>query len=277
MNTKLVEDIASAVLYEGYLLYPYRASAIKNQQRWNFGVLYPRQYAEQQTGADAWKMQTECLMVTDSSAALEVRVRFLHLTAQGAIERQLDLPLVELSELTAHPMRQNFVEAEVELEAKQVASGVYGIRCTILNTSACVAATRDEALHHSLVSTHTILSVEGGEFISLMDPPDHLRELASTRQNLGAWPVLVGEPGERDAMLCSPIILYDYPQIAPESPGALFDGTEIDEILTLRIMTLTAEEKLEMASGDERARQILERTEAMPVEQFMKMHGVLRR
>jgi hypothetical protein len=277
MNTKLVEDIASAVLYEGYLLYPYRASAIKNQQRWNFGVLYPRRYAEQQTGADAWKMQTECLVVSDSSATLEVRVRFLHLTAQGAIERQLDLPLVELSDLMARPVRQNFVEADVELEAKQVASGVSGIRCTILNTSACAAATRDEALHHSLVSTHTILSVESGEFVSLLDPPDHLRELASACQNVGAWPVLVGEPGQRTIMLSSPIILYDYPQIAPESPGALFDGTEIDEILTLRIMTLTDEEKVEMASGDERARQILERTESMPAEQFMKMHGVLRR
>ena len=277
MNTKLVEDIASAVLYEGYLLYPYRASAIKNRQRWNFGVLYPRQYAEKQTGADAWKMQTECLAVTDSSATLEVRVRFLHLTAQGAIERQLDLPLVELSDLMARPVRQNFVEADVELEAKEVASGVYGIRCTILNTSACAAATRDEALQHSLVSTHTILNIQGGEFVSLLDPPDHLRELVSGCQNLGAWPVLVGEPGQRTTMLSSPIILYDYPQIAPESPGALFDGTEIDEILTLRIMTLTDEEKLEMASGDERARQILERTESMPVEQFMKMHGVLRR
>src|SRR5271163_1061599 len=98
MNTKLVEDIASAVLYEGYLLYPYRASAIKNQQRWNFGVLYPREYAEKQTGADAWKMQTECLVIADGTAKLEVRVRFLHLAAQGAVERQLDLPPMELSD-----------------------------------------------------------------------------------------------------------------------------------------------------------------------------------
>ena len=77
-------------------------------------------------------------------------------------------------------------------------------------------------------------------------------------------------------MLASPIILYDYPKIAPESPGALFDGTEIDEILTLRILTLTDEEKLAMGQADERAREILERTESMPPEQFMKMHGVLR-
>jgi hypothetical protein len=88
--------------------------------------------------------------------------------------------------------------------------------------------------------------------------------------------VLVGKEGDRDAMLSSPIILYDYPQIAPESPGTLFDGTEIDEILTLRIMTLTDEEKEQMRQGDARAREILERTEALSPEQFMKLHGTIR-
>ena len=77
-------------------------------------------------------------------------------------------------------------------------------------------------------------------------------------------------------MLSSPIILYDYPQIAPESPGDLFDGAEIDEILSLRIMTMTEEEKREMRESDERARQILERTESLPEEHFMKLHGALR-
>jgi hypothetical protein len=276
MNTKLVEDIASAVLYEGYLLYPYRASAIKNKQRWNFGVLYPRDYAEKQSGADAWKMQTECLVAADSTATLEVRVRFLKLTSEGAMERELHLPPLKLSDLVAHPIRRTYVEAAVELEAKELTGGVFRIRTTILNTSSHATSTRDDALLYSLVSTHTILNVQGGEFVSLLEPPDHLRGLAAACKNVGAWPVLVGEPGSRDTMLSSPIILYDYPQIAPESPGALFDGTEIDEILTLRILTLTDEEKLEMAAGDERARQILERTESMPREQFMKMHGVLK-
>jgi len=121
-----------------------------------------------------------------------------------------------------------------------------------------------------------IIGIEGGEFVSLLDPPDELRDLAAGCKNVGTWPVLVGEDGQRDAMLSSPIILYDYPKIAPESPGALFDGTEIDEILSLRIMTLTDQEKLEIGSSDERARQILQRTESMPPEQLMKMHGVLR-
>ena len=123
---------------------------------------------------------------------------------------------------------------------------------------------RDEALMRSFVSTHTILNVREGEFVSLLDPPEALREAAAGCSNVGTYPVLVGEEGARDCMLSSPIILYDYPQIAPESAGNLFDGTEIDEILTLRIMTLTDEEKREMRGADERARQILERTETLP-------------
>jgi hydrogenase maturation protease len=126
------------------------------------------------------------------------------------------------------------------------------------------------------VSAHTILEVRDGEFVSLVDPPEKYREFAKSCQNVGTWPVLVGEKDQRDTMLSSPIILYDYPEIAPESPGDLFDGAEIDEILSLRIMTMTEEEKREMRESDERARQILERTESLPEEQLMKLHGALR-
>ena len=132
------------------------------------------------------------------------------------------------------------------------------------------------ALLRSLVSAHVVLGVEDGDFVSLLDPPAELRTAVDGCHNQGVFPVLVGEAGQRDTMLASPIILYDYPQIAPESAGDLFDGTEIDEILSLRIMTMTDEEKREMRESDERARQMLERTETMPAEQFMKMHGVLR-
>ena len=90
--------------------------------------------------------------------------------------------------------------------------------------------------------------------------------------------MLVGEADKkvRDTMLSSPIILYDYPQIAPESAGDLFDGAEIDEILTLRIMTMTDEEKREMRSVDDHARRILERTEMLPGDHLLKMHGMMR-
>src|SRR6185295_5699830 len=136
--------------------------------------------------------------------------------------------------------------------------------------------TRDEALLRSFVSTHTILTAQNGDFISLLDPPERFREAAGGCSNVGAYPVLVGDEGARDCMLSSPIILYDYPQIAPESAGNLYDGTEIDEILTLRIMTLTDEEKHEMRGADQRARQLLERTEKMSVEQLLKMHGSMK-
>ena len=114
----------------------------------------------------------------------------------------------------------------------------------------------------SLVSTHVILGVESGEFVSLLEPPDEVQPFVAQCQNVGVWPVLVGDEGQRDTLLASPIILYDYPQIAPESVGDLFDGTEIDEILSLRILTLTDDEKREIRDSDERARQILERTES---------------
>jgi hypothetical protein len=109
-----------------------------------------------------------------------------------------------------------------------------------------------------------------------VDPGEAYAERARACQNIGTWPVLVGSEGQRDTLLSSPIILYDYPQVAPESPGDLFDGAEIDEILSLRILTMTDEEKLEMRQSDDRARKILERTENMPDEQFMKLHGALR-
>lgn len=293
MNTKQVEDIAAAVLYEGYLLYPYRASAIKNKKRWNFGVLYPREYADRQSGADAWKMETECLISGPATAKLGVRIRFLHLTAvdeqqevQKAHAREIDLPLERLSELASYPARRGFafalskdqqpVAGALETNVEQLGANLFKIHVGISNTGSFDGVTREEALLKSMVSTHTILGIEGGEFVSLLEPQPQLADAVAGCKNVGTWPVLVGEEGQRDAILSSPIILYDYPQIAPESPGALFDGTEIDEILTLRIMTLTDDEKVEMARTDERARQILERTESMPPEQFMKLHGVLR-
>ena len=63
VNAALVDGIVKAVLYEGYMLYPYRPSAVKNRQRFNFGVVYPRAYSEAQGGSDAWAMQTQCLVL----------------------------------------------------------------------------------------------------------------------------------------------------------------------------------------------------------------------
>ncbi|MGH9839784.1 MAG: hypothetical protein ACREEM_13465 [Blastocatellia bacterium] len=316
MNLELVEKIASAVLYEGYLLYPYRPSAVKNQRRFNFGVLVPRTYSEAQApGTESWRMQTECLLLGDQNSALDVKVRFLHLRErnangtiwQEAVEREVNAPSLRLSRLLAHPHRlptffpaarenefardssgkvtgatlrkQEAIEGVVEVSAKRIGEQLHRVTTRIVNLTpmeGAAARSRDEALMHSLVSAHMIFTARDGEFVSLLDPPAEFREAAAGCRNIGAWPVLVGEEGVCDAMLSSPIILYDYPQIAPESAGDLFDGTEIDEILMLRIMTLTEEEKREMREADDRARQILERTETFPEEHLMKLHGALR-
>jgi hydrogenase maturation protease len=344
MKQELVEKIADAVLYEGYILYPYRPSAVKNRQRFNFGVLTPQSYSEAQHGTENWRSHTEVLLIGNQQTTVDVKLRFLQLrerevrqfdaataeyrvvevlevggqlwqTWQEAVERDVEVKDIRLSETIAHRIEFTFpslAESEILRDASgndvgslvRIQKSIHGIieihskvmpaesakletnhqqlfklTIDVCNTTAFADAerkTRDEALLHSLASAHTILSVQDGEFVSLLEPPDEFSAAVASCQNVSTFPVLVGEQGERNCMLSSPIILYDYPQIAPESAGELFDGTEIDEILTLRIMTMTEEEKREMRNVDERARQILERTENMSLEQMMRLHGVLR-
>jgi hydrogenase maturation protease len=226
---------------------------------------------------------------------------------QEAVERTVCLEAAELGELAAGSWQRPFgwpgqclreplcsatgevvgllvrqqqaVEGAVELCAEHVAEGLFKARVRVENRTPLEGAdrcSRDEALLRTLVSTHTLLGVEQGEFVSLLDPPAAWRDIAAGCRNEGAWPVLVGEDGARDTMLSSPIILYDYPQIAPESPGDFFDATEIDEMLTLRILTMTDDEKRAMAAVDKRARALLHRTEALSRERFQGMHGTLR-
>ncbi len=151
---------------------------------------------------------------------------------------------------------------------------------TILNDTPfpdLMQATRDRAQLHSFASTHAILSLMQGQFVSAIDPPQRLQNFADACKNQGLWPVLVGDAGQRNNMLAAPIILYDYPQIAAESPGDLFDATEIDEILTLRVLTLTDDEKSEMAAVEQAARRLLQRTDSLDGETLARMHGRLRR
>jgi hypothetical protein len=343
MNRELVDRVANAVLYEGYILYPYRPS-VKNRQRWTFGGLYPEAYCRANPGSDASSNQTECLIRGTPATIFEAVVRFLHLTArsvgeidppltkwpnngvepairpvetlqigdrrfhawQEAEECEVALGETKLGQLAARPLCKSFlfpsgrrlepvrgttgevggalireqqtIVGTLEVTATEAAEGLFRVTLRVVNRTPLEAesSTRDEALLRSLVSTHTLLGVRQGEFVSLLDPPEGWRNVVAACRNIGTWPVLVGAEGQKDTMLSSPIILYDYPQIAPESPGDFFDGTEIDEMLTLRIMTLTDEEKRAMAAVDERAGSLLARTEALAREQLSRLHGTLR-
>ncbi len=174
---------------------------------------------------------------------------------------------------------QHSIAGTIELSAVQLEATLFGLAARTVNRTPLTdphRLTRDEALERALASTHAILGVADGAFVSLTDPPEACRQAAAACRNVGAWPVLVGAEGETSLMLSAPIILYDYPQVAPESPGDYFDGTEIDEMLTLRIMTMTDDEKAAMSAVDERAGALLARTESLARRQLLGLHGTFR-
>jgi hypothetical protein len=300
MNFDGVEKIAAAILYEGYILYPYRPTAIKNRQRWNFGTLYPRVYAEAQRPQEPFRLIAECLAVADSKASLDVRISFLQLVPtqntdeltdpslawDEAVERTSEHAGLRISDLITSPLSRilslgedQSLQLELSIGAETLQDGVCKLRLELQNTTPLpsgAGAKRDEALPLSFVSAHLLLGISGGEFVSLLDPDPAYREAVAACCNTGVFPVLVGEEPDRGMMFCSPIILYDYPKIAPESEGDFFDGTEMDEMLTLRVLTLTDAEKQEMRNGDPRARKILERTEGLTSDALLKAHGVIR-
>lgn len=280
MNRELAQKIADALLYEGYMLYPYRPSAIKNRQRWSFGILYPPDYPEVRSGTERSLMRSECLLRAGEDARVGIRLRFLHQAdepVEHSLEFEWDLKNPQRCFQFHIPEAQQ-VTGAISASCEPIADGVLKLTIEFANTTPSPpdALDRDAALLRSLLSAHTILTVSGGEFVSLLDPPQELQPAAKACKNVGNFPVLVGDQGERDMLLCSPILLYDYPQIAPESAGDFFDATEMDEMLTLRIMTLTEQEKDEMRHAGDHVRGLLQRTEETAREQLARTHGAIR-
>jgi hypothetical protein len=334
-----VRPVADAVLFEGYLLYPYRKSSPKNQVRWQFGVLAPRSWAEADGpvapgvagSAESWYQQTECLFQAAADAVVHLRVRYLqlqrkrverrdgdgryvpveslevadavHLAFDEAVPRETDIvaPLSDaltgelsfqvgvpggeetevLADGAGRVVRQRYPVAGTTIVRAERLDGpfaTYRLRVRTQNTGRSLRrdASRDEALCHALIATHTFIGGDRLEFLSLTDPPGWAQAHAQACVNVHTFPVLAGDPGTRDLVLSSPIILPDHPQVAPESPGDLHDAAEIDEILTLRTLLLTDEEKREARATDARAAEILDRTETMPPEVFARLHGAIR-
>ncbi|MEU0457690.1 hypothetical protein ABZ322_32895 [Streptomyces sp. NPDC006129] len=329
--------VADAVLYEGYLLYPYRRSSAKNRVRWQFGVLFPRDWVESDGpvvpgvsgSADSWYQQTECLLRIrrPDSARVRVRIRYLqmqrkqvedtgqrpveslrtddgtaHLTFDEAVPREagIEVPLDELlrggrtvavgaaagEDIEPLPggagrvvRRREEVRAETTVTAERLSDDLCRLRVRTANTAPAPAprTPREEALRRALIATHTLIGGDGVEFVSLIDPPTDLEAPARACRNEFTFPVLGGTAEDTArVVLSAPIILPDHPQVAPESPGDLHDAAEIDEILTLRTMLLTDEEKREARATDPRAAAILDRVDTMPQEVFERLHGAVR-
>ncbi|WP_370970113.1 hypothetical protein [Amycolatopsis sp. cg9] len=285
--------VGDAVLYEGYLLYPYRASAPKNRVRWQWGVLVPPSYASAEIGEHA-SAGAECVLEPLERTVLRVKLRFLQARTRlvddtpwdEAAEQEIDFEL-PLSELPAEaPFSvpgdgQRTHELSGVLTARvDPLDGPFGgarLRLAVHNTTSWLSdGVREHALRHALLAAHLVLSVDTGHFLSMLDPPEWAKPAVEACRQERLWPVLIGDTARSTVVLASPIILYDDPSIAAESAGELFDGTEIDEILTLRTMTLTDEEKREARATDPRAAAIVDRVDAMPPELLDRLHGAIR-
>ncbi|GCB56100.1 hypothetical protein HND25_25660 [Rhodococcus erythropolis] len=327
-----VRAVADAVLYEGYLLYPYRAGSAKNQSRWQFGVLGPPGAAGDGVGEEP-SMSAQCLLgeLERNGAEVTATVRFLHhqsrtverLGAGGAwipVDRlvvdgheAISWDEATESEIVLGPWGLDELEAGVEesfcaagvVDGETLADSlgrVVGrvvrtrlpvtgrlelnasagdrrrvISVSIMNDTSVDMRDKGTATAQSMLGTHVILTCAGSKFVSLFDEPDHSEPLRQNR----CYPVLAGtedptHPGTSPTVLVSPIILYDFPEIAPQSEGSLFDSTEIDEILTLRILAMTEEEKARARATDSKAADIIDRCESLTADDLAGLHGVLR-
>jgi hypothetical protein len=319
--------LADAILFEGYVLYPYRANDTKNKVRWQFGVLVPPAYAELDPSERAW-LQVECLL-EGRDAQVTVRVRFLHVRKR-TVERAVatvyepvmsldvgDATYLPCDEAAVHEVDVVLAGAETSheievpggtdtesigdgagrlvwqwqpLRAQLQASveslpGPYGlrkVRCRLDNRTAWrpspldAAANRPDALRSAVVAAHLVLAAEGGRFLSQLDPPEWASGYVAQCDHVGTFPVLVGPPSSSDLVLASPIILYDHAEVAPESEIAFCDATEMDEMLTLRAMTLTEDEKRQARGSDPRAAGIVDSVDHLPPELLDRLHGVIR-
>ncbi len=336
MSVEHARAVADAVLYEGYLLYPYRASSSKNQSRWQFGVLSPPGALQAGHGEDP-AMASQFLIRRHDPATVPmvtVQLRFLQLQRRSAQQVQVGGQgtgeFVEVADLVVGSQRwlswDEAVECEVSVgpwpvealsrHAEQISVpggedvetllddlGAVGARLvrrrtplhaelrvnvegagtdlmrvsvTVENTASGAAGDKHSAIAASFIGAHLLLEVRDGDFVSMTDPPADAVDAVAACEQHRCWPVLAAPDGDDSVLLVSPIILPEHPELAPQSAGALFDSTEIDEILTLRVMTLTEQEKAMARATDPRAAEIIDRCDAMSPQDLAQLHGILR-
>jgi hypothetical protein len=310
--------VADAVLYEGYLLYPYRGTSSKNQSRWQFGVLGPPGAADAGLGEDD---TLTAQFPVDGAQAITMVVRFLQLqhrraereladgvfepvdelttpsgswlTWDEAVEREMSfgplafddqpwtLPVVapaatEIEPVDGGRLVRERQEVRALLTVSREPDGALGRVSVRVSNVGATPTGKNDSIARSMIGTHVIAEVVGGQFVSLLEPPSAAAAAVSRCSQHRCFPVLAGPSGTYDMLLISPIILYDHPEVAEQSNTALYDCTEIDEILTLRVMTMTDEEKAQARATDPRAAQIIDQCDAMSPEAMARLHGVLR-
>lgn len=265
-----LESLLGALLYEGYALYPYTAGAAKNATPTPFGIVYPPAYA-QGSAAAFDRLRLHGVTQAGPDAVIEAEVRFLQAAPEGghrAVERRLGAAPRSLGELAATPDEQTFefdgLIGRMRFSARPLDAGGWRIALCVHNTTGVEARGLDRgaALRTSLLSTHPIVHLEGGAFVS---------PLEGEGDSVNTYPILATP--DDDVLVGAAIILPDHPQLAPESRGNLFDGTEIEEALVLHVMALSDGERDEIADGDPAIRELVARTVAATPEDLVRLHG----
>jgi hypothetical protein len=325
--------VADAVLREGQVLFPYRASALKNRHRWQWGCLAPPAW-HATSGSDSPGAHVELVIDARAGARLHARARFVQLQARSpqlpgdrpgtwrdvpelctddavvacwdeAVEHEVDLLDVALepggrTQRHAHPFsidggttvdrvpgtdgrlhrRRQPLQGLliVDTQPEPGPWSLVRVRLRVENTSGWCdpAADRAAALRHSLVATHLVVCVQGAAFVPPLDPPAFAAAAVAACRHEGLWPALVGDPGERTAVLAAPIVLPDHPGIAPDSAGDTCDATEIDELLARCVAGLTDDERREARGTDTVAASVLERFGAATPDVLARLHAVVR-
>jgi hypothetical protein len=264
----MLEELVTSLLYEGYALYPYTPGATKNATPTPFGIVYPPRYAAECAGAHD-HARLECFALADADAdlvSLTATLRCLRPSGERheAVEHRLELGPAFVGERVS----AEFEGGRFTLRTEPVrgAPARVRVRSCVHNTATVPAGLdRAAALTSSLISTHIVVEIAGGRFLSPLDTP---------HESVNIYPVLATAADE--AVLGAAIVLPDHPQIAPQSHGNLFDNTEIEEALVLHVHSLTDAERADAASRDPVVREMLERALALGPEDILGLHGRLR-
>jgi hypothetical protein len=261
----MLDELVSSLLYEGYALYPYTPGATKNATPTPFGIVYPPRYAAE-SSATFDLACVECL-VAPASEATRLNATVWFLTPSGerheAAERSVPVGPLALGEEATAP----FAEGHVVLRSKPAADGLWHVSCAIHNTVEVPAGLdRGGALMHSLISTHIVVQVDGGRFISPLE--------SDGCQSVNSFPVLATV--EDDAILGAAIVLPNHPRISEESRVNLFDNSEIEEALLLHVHALSEDERASMADQDPVVREMIARALATTPEDMIRLHGGLK-
>ncbi|HYF28415.1 MAG TPA: hypothetical protein VD931_21910 [Baekduia sp.] len=270
-----VEALVRTLLLEGYALYPYTPGAGKNATPTPFGIVYPPAYAAATPATTFDRLRVQVVAEHDAGAVVHATVLFLEPGAMRpeGVERRVALgPVPVAGRRAATTFACDAVRGSARLEGEVLPGGLARVSVCVDNqTDVPAGLDRAAALRSSLLSTHVVLRIAGGRFLSPVAPPEHGAVAVMTCQSVNTFPVLAAD--DDTVVLGAAIVLPDHPQLAPESCGDLFDATEIEEALLLHVLALSDGERDEAARQDPVVRAALRRAAAATPEDLRRLHG----